>query len=58
MKKLKVQNDLKDIRIDKVIATLAPEFSRDFIIENFPELILDSDLKNYNSGLTLVFLKK
>jgi len=34
MKKLKVQNDLKDIRIDKVIATLAPEFSRDFIIEN------------------------
>lgn len=30
----------------------------DFIIENFPELILDSDLKNYNSGLTLVFLKK
>ncbi len=34
MKKLKVQNDLKDIRIDKVIATLAPEFSRDFIIDN------------------------
>jgi len=34
MKKLKVQNDLKDIRIDKVIASLCPEFSRDFIIEN------------------------
>ena len=28
-----------------------------FILENFPELILDSDLKNYNSGITLVFLK-
>ena len=30
----------------------------EFIIENFPELILDADLKNYNSGLTLVFLKE
>ena len=28
----------------------------DYILENFPELILDSDLKNYNSGITLVFL--
>lgn len=29
----------------------------DFIFNNFPELILDDDLKNYNSGITLVFLK-
>ena len=29
----------------------------DFIINNFPELIIDTDLKNYNSGITLVFLK-
>ena len=29
----------------------------DYIVNNFPELILDSDLKNYNSGITLVFLK-
>ncbi len=29
-----------------------------FIITNFPELILDSDLRNYNSGITLVFLKE
>ena len=28
-----------------------------FIIKNYPELILDEDLKNYNSGITLVFLK-
>ncbi|MBR4496661.1 MAG: RluA family pseudouridine synthase [Acholeplasmatales bacterium] len=34
MKKLVVKSDLKDIRIDKVIASLCPEFSRDFIIEN------------------------
>lgn len=27
-----------------------------FILEQFPELILDVDLKNYNSGITLVFL--
>lgn len=29
----------------------------EYILENFPELILDTDLKNYNSGITLVFLK-
>ena len=29
----------------------------DYILNNFPELILDDDLKNYNSGITLVFLK-
>ena len=29
----------------------------DFILNNFPELILDEDLKNYNSGITIVFLK-
>ncbi len=34
MEKLVVKSDLKGIRIDKVIATLKPEFSRDFIIEN------------------------
>ncbi len=34
MEKLVVKSDLKDIRIDKVIATLKPEMSRDFIIEN------------------------
>ncbi|MBR4124445.1 MAG: hypothetical protein IKR12_02620 [Clostridia bacterium] len=28
-----------------------------YILENFPELLIDSDLKNYNSGITLVFLK-
>ena len=28
----------------------------EFILSNFPELILDDDLKNYNSGITLVFL--
>lgn len=27
------------------------------ILKNFPELILESDLKNYNSGITLVLLK-
>ena len=31
--------------------------SGEFIVNNFPELILDADLKNYNSGITLVFLK-
>ncbi len=34
MEKLIIKNDLKDIRIDKAIAILKPEFSRDFIIEN------------------------
>ncbi|MBQ0017396.1 MAG: hypothetical protein KBT30_02045 [Clostridiales bacterium] len=35
----------------------------DIVIENkgfvidFPDLILDSDLKNYNNGITLVFLR-
>ncbi len=29
----------------------------EYITNNFPELILDNDLKNYNSGITLVFLK-
>ena len=28
-----------------------------YILEKYPELILDADLKNYNSGITLVFLK-
>lgn len=28
-----------------------------FILNNFPELILDNDLKNYNSGITIIFLK-
>ncbi len=37
MKKLVVKSDLKDIRIDKVIASLCPEFSRDFIIENLKD---------------------
>lgn len=27
------------------------------IVENFPDLILSTDLKNYNSGITLVFVK-
>lgn len=27
------------------------------ITENFPQLILDSDLKNYNNGLTIILLK-
>lgn len=27
------------------------------LYEYFPSLILDSDLKNYNSGITLIFLK-
>lgn len=27
------------------------------ILKNYPELVLDPDLKNYNSGLTLIFLK-
>ncbi len=31
--------------------------SSEFIFENFPELLLDEDLRNYNSGITLVFLK-
>lgn len=29
----------------------------EYIMTNFPELILDADLKNYNSGITLIFLK-
>ena len=32
------------------------EKGSDFILNNFPELILDDDLKNYNSGITIVFL--
>ena len=28
----------------------------DFIFQNFPELLVDLDLKNYNSGVTLIFL--
>ncbi len=34
MEKLIIKNELKDIRIDKAIASLKPEFSRDFITEN------------------------
>lgn len=34
------------------------EKSSEFILKNFPSLIIDSDLRYYNSGLTLVFLKK
>ena len=32
--------------------------SSEFIVKNFPSLIIDSDLRYYNSGITLVFLKK
>ena len=48
MKKLVVKSDLKDIRIDKVIASLCPEFSRDFIIENIKDgkfLVNDKTVK-------------
>lgn len=48
MKKLVVKSDLKDIRIDKVIANLCPEFSRDFIIENIKDgkfLVNDKTVK-------------
>ena len=48
MKKLVVKSDLKDIRIDKVIASLCPEFSRDFIIENLKDgkfLVNDKTVK-------------
>ncbi len=48
MKKLVVKSDFKDIRIDKVIASLCPEFSRDFIIENIKEgkfLVNDKTVK-------------
>ena len=34
MEKLIIKKELKDIRIDKAIASLKPEFSRDFITEN------------------------
>ena len=30
---------------------------RKALYDNFPSLVLDSDLKNYNSGITLIFLK-
>ena len=39
---------IKDIRIDKVIANLCPEFSRDFIIENIKDgkfLVNDKTVK-------------
>lgn len=29
----------------------------EYITKNFPQLVLDSDLQNYNSGITIVFLK-
>lgn len=29
----------------------------EFILVNFPQLLIDTDFKNYNSGITLVFLK-
>lgn len=51
---LKKSNKIKDfINCEKM--------SKDYIdkkclYENFPELTLDSDLKNYNSGITLIFL--
>ena len=34
------------------------EKSSEFILKNYPSLIIDSDLRLYNSGITLVFLKK
>lgn len=29
-----------------------------YIFENFPEFLIDSDLQNYNSGVTVVILKE
>lgn len=45
--------------LDFIPGEMFGEFQKntDFILEKFPELILDNDLKNYNSGITLVFLK-
>ena len=58
-----VQLKLSELKKQKKILNFIPgekfgeEQKRDyFILNNFPELILDADLKNYNSGITLVFL--
>ena len=55
---------LKELKRQKKILDYIPcekfgeaQKHSDFILNNFPELILDDDLKNYNSGITLVFLK-
>ena len=55
---------LNELKKQKKILDFVPgerfgenEKQSSFIFNNFPELLLDTDLKNYNSGITLVFLK-
>ena len=52
---LKKQKKIKDFISGEMFGQ--EQKSSYYFVENFPELILDSDLKNYNSGITLVFLK-
>ena len=63
IKKL-AQQKLKELKKHNKILDFIPceQFGEEqkhsnYIFNNFPELILDDDLKNYNSGITLVFLK-
>ena len=59
--KIKLEQLKKQRKIDDYICGERfgeTEKSLPYILENFPELLLDSDLKNYNSGITLVFLKQ
>ena len=59
--KIKLEQLKKQRKIDDYICGEhfgETEKSSPYILENFPELLLDADLKNYNSGITLVFLKQ
>lgn len=62
--KKEVHNALKILKHNKKIIDFIPgekfgAFAKEneYITTNFPQLVLDADLQNYNSGITIVFLK-
>ena len=62
--KKEVHNTLKLLKHNKKIIDYIPgemfgAFAKEneYITKNFPQLVLDADLQNYNSGITIVFLK-
>ena len=52
---LKKKNKIIDFIPAEMFGGLAK--NSEYISKNFPELLFDDDLKNYNSGITIVFLK-
>lgn len=54
LKDLKRFGKIKDFIVGEQFGYLAKQ--NKYIADNFPDLIVDPDLRNYNNGITLVFL--